>query len=92
MRGNFARLVTLRAWRKRGAGRRQSGPAISPSRDQSSCGTVTLTILGVCARCGGWVCCAFLKCAEVACVTPASWSRNASTSTYYRGLSRNFAV
>src|SRR3954452_13858090 len=61
---------------------------ISPSSDQSSCGTEKLTILGVSARCGGSSFCAALKCSDCTCAPPASSSRNASTSTYSFGSSR----
>src|SRR3954468_3694088 len=61
---------------------------ISPSSDQSSCGTEKLTILGVSARCGGSSFCAALKWSDCTCAAPASSSRNASTSTYSAGSSR----
>src|SRR3954452_12751547 len=61
---------------------------ISPSSDQSSCGTEKLTIRGVSARCGGNSCCAALKCSDCTCAAPASSSRKASTSTYSFGSSR----
>src|SRR3954447_11153935 len=60
---------------------------ISPSSDQSSCGTGTLTIRGVSARCGGRSRCAALKWSEFTCAPPASPSRKASTSTYSVGSS-----
>ena len=70
------------------AAQRPPGTAISPSRDQSSCGTTMLTIFGVRTRKGGRVRWAFLKCSDWTCALPASPSRNASTSTYSAGSAR----
>src|SRR3954452_17836125 len=61
---------------------------ISPSSDQSSCGTEKLTIRGVSARCGGSSRWAALKWSDWPCAAPAASSRNASTSTYSLGSSR----
>ena len=62
--------------------RASPGTAISPSRDQSSCGIVKLTILGVSARYGGRDFCAVRKCPDCTCAAPAPPSRKASTRTY----------